>query len=122
MWPLAAPFEALVTPVRPADLAVGDLIVFVAHVPGELWLHRVMAVATDGVRTRGDTNADGDPLVPWSAVLGRVSAVRLGRWTVPLLGPQAPGVRRLGLLWGRVAPSLRVWYRDQVLARNAREP
>ena len=122
MWPLAAPFEAWVAPVRPDDLVVGDLIAFVAHVPGECWLHRVTEIRADGVLARGDTNLLPDPLVPWPAILGRVTAIGWQGRTLPLLGPHAPLLRRLGLSWARVAPPLRVWYRDHVLARNAPEP
>lgn len=106
MWPVTSPLWARVSPDD--DLSVGDVAVFLG-VNGRIWFHRVVATSDAGVQTRGDTNAKADAPVPKSAVLGRVSAVAWGPLQVPLprSGPSAPVIRRLGLLWGRVAPPLR---------------
>ena len=47
-------------PVQIADLHVGDTITFTPP-GGETHTHRVVAIAADGVHTRGDANAADDP-------------------------------------------------------------
>lgn len=122
MWPLAAPFQAEVVPVSPHDVAIGDLVVFVSHDQGRLWLHRVVAIFPEGVRTRGDTVAMPDPLVPWSAVVGRVDAIQLRGARLPLTGPIGPWWRLMGQSWAQIAPGMRRWYRQRVLARTRVDP
>lgn len=107
MWPLTAPLEARVVPVLPQNLQIGDMIAFIAPNRPGLWMHRVVALNADGVLTRGDTNAQPDPPVPWSAIVGRVDALRLGRFVMPLPEKLLPLHRALGQQWSRVAPRLR---------------
>jgi signal peptidase I len=96
MAPAVQPGDvALVRPVDTADLAPGDvLLVDDPSAPGDLLLHRLVAVEADGLRLQGDANAAADPaLVAPTAVRG-VGALRL-----PYLGRPA--------LWaaeGRTAP------------------
>ncbi len=72
-------------------------------------LHRVISVRGDRLETRGDTNHRADPPVPRLAVMGKLAALRWGplvlRW--PDHGLPVWLLRRLGLGWAQVAPSLR---------------
>jgi signal peptidase len=75
----------VVAPVRPADLASGDVVSLQVGPERTTYTHRIVEVAArpDGVwiRTKGDANAEPDPtLVPATAVLGRVE------WSIPYAG------------------------------------
>ncbi len=109
MWPLTGPIRAGVRRVAPQELQPGDIIAFLAERAPELWVHRVVRADGDAIVTRGDTNAFVDAPVPFSALLGRVDAVRLGRVTVPVPHHGVSGlvVRRIGQAWSQVAPTLR---------------
>ena len=69
---------AIVVPVRPADLAVGDVITFEAPVDGTpVVTHRIVAIREPGphpvVQTKGDANVAPDP---WMARLDGGTAWR----------------------------------------------
>jgi signal peptidase len=75
----------VVAPIRPADLAEGDVVSLQVGPERTTYTHRVVEVAPrpDGVwiRTKGDANAEPDPtLVPATAVIGRVE------WSIPYAG------------------------------------
>jgi signal peptidase len=75
----------VVAPVRPADLAKGDVVSLQVGPERTTYTHRIVGVATlpDGVwiRTKGDANAEPDPsLVPATAVIGKVA------WSIPYAG------------------------------------
>jgi signal peptidase len=75
----------LIGPVRPADLATGDVVSLQTGPDRATFTHRIVAVVDrpDGVwvRTKGDANAEPDPtLVPATAILGRVE------WSIPWAG------------------------------------
>lgn len=112
MWPLGAPFQAGVAPVTLHQLQPGDVVAFIAAHAPVLWVHRVVRVEAEALVTRGDTNRQDDPPVPFAAVLGRVEALRLGQIVValPHSGPLARLHRQAGLAWSRVAPPLRRTY------------
>jgi signal peptidase I len=81
--PLGA--AVVVEPVRPADLAVGDIVSLKSGPKQSVFTHRVIRVAElDGqvaIETRGDANLTADPsLTPASAVIGRVTV------TIPFAG------------------------------------
>lgn len=85
----------LTTPVRPADLRVGDVITY--RIPVEdrrLVTHRVVEILTPGtnpvVRTKGDANNGVDP---WTARL-KGGAVWKARGAVPEVGYAAEWLRR----------------------------
>lgn len=109
MWPLGAPLQAGVRRVPGAYLQRGDVVAFIADDARALWLHRVVGVDSAQLVTRGDTNTFDDPPVPFSAVLGRVEALRLGRFVVPIPqgGPLGRLQRQAGILWSQLAPKLR---------------
>ena len=109
MWPLGPPLRVGIAHTPWQSLRPGDLVAFVAADAGQVWLHRVHAIAASGVQTRGDTRTSPDPQVPHSAVIGRVVAWRLGPMTVAVAvcGPRAQLRRRVGLAWSLVAPHLR---------------
>jgi signal peptidase len=70
----------VVEPVRPADLAVGDIVSLKSGPKQSVFTHRIIRVAQlDGqiaIETRGDANLTSDPsLTPASAVIGRVSLI-----------------------------------------------
>jgi len=106
MLPLTAPVDALVA--RDGTLVAGDIAAFIDR-RGRTIFHRVIEVRPDSYITRGDTNPWLDPVVPFDAMLGRVTALRVGPLVLrmPRHGRRARFARRLGLQWGRVAPGLR---------------
>ena len=112
MWPLGAPLCAGVRHVPQEAWAIGDLAAFVSDTAPRIVLHRVVQLRDDGLITRGDTNERDDPIVPWSAILGRVEAVRLGpvAWPIHGPGPVAELQRRIGISWSHIAPRLRAVY------------
>ena len=75
----------VVTPVRPEELARGDVVSMFAGQSRAIFTHRIVRVVSkdDGtwIETRGDANAAPDPtLVPAADVIGRVD------WTIPYAG------------------------------------
>ncbi|HEX5824803.1 MAG TPA: signal peptidase I [Candidatus Limnocylindrales bacterium] len=75
----------VIGPVRPTDLATGDVVSLNVGAERTTFTHRVVDVVSraDGVwiRTKGDANAEPDPsLVPATSILGRVE------WTIPWAG------------------------------------
>lgn len=86
MQPAIALGSAVVIgPVRPAELAKGDVVSLQVGPNRAIFTHRIVDVVDrpDGVwvRTKGDANAEPDPsLVPATALLGRVE------WTIPFAG------------------------------------
>ncbi len=62
--------------VPAADLATGDVILFVRH--GALFAHRLVGRKGRILRTRGDAHWRCDPLLRPSQVLGRVERVSRG--------------------------------------------
>ncbi|MBC3763133.1 signal peptidase I [Quadrisphaera oryzae] len=68
---------AVVRPVDPASLHVGDVVTYEVAGGGALVTHRVVGTGHDAsgalqLTTRGDANDDDDPLVPASAVRGEL--------------------------------------------------
>jgi len=88
---------AVMEPVDPADIKVGDMIAFnPSWKPGDTVSHRVIEVLDDGFRTKGDANENPDlDIVAATDVTGRVSfniphlgyvLERIGRYTTNPLG------------------------------------
>jgi signal peptidase I len=80
-----APVGTLVldTPVRAAQLHVGDIITFhPPTAPGETYTHRIVAIAASGaISTRGDINGATDPgTLTQANLIGKTQVV------IPLLG------------------------------------
>jgi hypothetical protein len=74
MWPAVRPGDVVhVRAVLPADLATGDVILFVRH--GALFAHRLVGRQGHVLRTRGDAHWRRDPPLRPSQVLGRVERV-----------------------------------------------
>lgn len=107
MRPVFAPGDVIVvTPIKPEDVRVGQVIAFNAPVDGSpMVTHRVTKVthAKDGVpviRTKGDNNPTGDA---WSARLDR-GDVWIMRGSVPHAGTVINALRRPVVrgfaLWG----------------------
>jgi hypothetical protein len=92
-----------------ASPRVGDVVV--AHVGNGLIVHRCARRRCDGVQLRGDNVPTADPVLPVSAVLGRVVAIESGR---------APW-RRLDGPWARATGSLTAAY-GRAQARSGRGP
>jgi signal peptidase I len=70
---------AIVTPVDPSVLDVGDVVSMQVDAAKTTFTHRIITIVDrpDGrwIRTQGDANASPDPtLVPTTAVIGRVDA------------------------------------------------
>ena len=107
MWPLAAPSRVGLQRVDAVHLCPGDLVAFIGTRPGAVFVHRVRTIAGPGIRTGGDTNLGLDPVLPASAIIGRVVAIewRGVRMAVPVTGLAAAVVRRIGLAWATVAPA-----------------
>jgi signal peptidase len=75
----------IIGPVRPEELAAGDVVSLQIGTNQTIFTHRIVEVVSrpDGtwVRTKGDANAHPDPtLVAASAIIGRV------QWTIPWAG------------------------------------
>ncbi len=67
----------VVAPVRPTDLAKGDVVSLQVGADRATFTHRIVDIVArpDGIwiRTKGDANAEPDPtLVPASSIIGRV--------------------------------------------------
>lgn len=119
MWPLGPPLELCVLPVDLLQLRPGDLVALVGHRPGEIWVHRLVAVTPTTLVTRGDTLAVADPPWPLTALVGRVTALRCGPLVLPVPtgGLPAEAWRAIGRAWANVAPGLRSRWRK--LGRRA---
>ena len=87
--PLGA--AVIVEPVRPADLAVGDIVTLRSGPKHAVFTHRIIRIAElDGqtlIETKGDANGSADPsLTPASGVVGRVAvAIPFAGFLVALL-------------------------------------
>jgi signal peptidase len=94
---------AVVTPVDPSTLAVGDVVSMKIGAEATTYTHRIVTVGDrpDGrwIRTKGDANPTLDPtLVPATAVLGRVElAIPLVGYLMALLSLPVGVVFVLGL-------------------------
>jgi hypothetical protein len=98
MSPTLKPADVLhVAPCAPGSISVGDMVVFEPETGGTPVVHRVVAMDGQRVRTRGDANADPDPLpIAWDRILGRV-----------VYADGVDGVRPIhGGVRGRIAASL----------------
>ncbi len=106
----------------PADLRLGDIIVY-PH-PEEPYdvAHRIVRFSPAGVTTRGDNNDRTDPdMVPWPQILGRVISVRRRSKSFrPASGPWGTAIHRIGLARMRagraIAPLLR--FASDLIART----
>jgi len=86
-----------VVPCAPESVALGDVVVYEPEEGGDAVVHRVVAMDGQWITTRGDANADADPLpVARDRILGRVVYADGGDGVRPIHG----GVR------GRVAASV----------------
>lgn len=73
MWPTIKDGELLhIQPIGKNSLRRGDIVLF--NQGGRLKAHRIVALQTEHVVTRGDACADSDGLVPQSDILGLVTA------------------------------------------------
>jgi signal peptidase I len=78
------------------SLAVGDVIAFAVN--HTLVTHRIVSIGQRGrarnyLLTRGDGNTLSDPPCPVHAVLGRVTAIRIGEWSDVGSAVRRPGWR-----------------------------
>lgn len=112
MWPIVHGMSLHAQPA--AELAVGDLVIFLASTGTDVVAHRVVRVDGDVVTTRGDTNSSCDQPVPRSSIIGRVDAIRWRSWTLamPARGRLATAERLFGRSWARLAPNLRRGWRS----------
>lgn len=91
---------AIMMPIQPASIRVGDIIAF--HPPWDedvVVSHRVAEVVDDGFVTQGDAVEDADPMViPKENVVGRL------RWHLPYLGYLINNTKRFtSTVWGFLA-------------------
>ena len=87
------PFEAI-------SCAPGDVVAFIQPHSGRLVVHRVLSVAGNRCRIRGDNNSKEDGAFPNDAVLGTVSRVERAGQTVRIgLGPERALIALLSR-WG----------------------
>jgi hypothetical protein len=73
----------------PESVQLGDIVTFELH--GRLYTHRVARLAGDTVFCRGDNRTTGDPGVPRSQVVGRVTEV-IGRGSLQPVHPNHPAI------------------------------
>jgi signal peptidase I len=88
-----------VRPCSPRDLAFGDIVLFAPG--GEMYrVHRIVErFRVDGrplFITRGDASPDADTPIRPEDILGKVSAVTKGRWTLDL---DKPCGKAINLAW-----------------------
>ena len=81
-----------VRPCSPRDLAFGDIVLFSAGREMEMYrVHRIVKIShVDGrtfIITKGDASPDTDSPISPEDILGKVSAVTKGRWTLDLDKP-----------------------------------
>ncbi len=81
MLPALAPDDLLeVAPYGRKRIQPGDVIFFVDGADDSAVVHRVLSISGAGIRTRGDNNANADPMcVQPGNVVGRVVAARRGK-------------------------------------------
>ena len=116
-------------PVKPADIAVGDVVTVKVGPTQAIFTHRVTRLVNrDGalwIETQGDANPTPDPsIIPVTTVLGRVSVVVPGLGYVVTLLATLSGVAflvSLGILTLLGAWLLEILEEDQRIAR-ARRP
>jgi len=78
MLPALRPGDELEIVAPASDLELGDIVLW--RRSGRLFVHRVVAIDADHVRTQGDALLHADPLVPAAEVLGRLASYeRRGR-------------------------------------------
>jgi signal peptidase I len=88
-----------VRPCLPRDLAFGDIVLFAAG--QEMYrVHRIVERLREDGRplfiTKGDASPDTDPPISPEDILGEVSAVTKGRWTLDL---DKPWGKAINLAW-----------------------
>lgn len=86
MRPLFSEADILqVMPYNGAEINKGDVVIFRSPEEDKFIIHRVVSVAHDGIRTKGDNNSEPDPwLICRERIIGRVErtgmdAIRGGR-------------------------------------------
>ncbi|MCA1959901.1 MAG: S26 family signal peptidase [Desulfomonile sp.] len=74
MGPALKPADVLhVVPCGPEHLAVGDVVVFQPEDGDVAIVHRVIAVDGQWLTTKGDANANRDPMpISWDRIIGKV--------------------------------------------------
>lgn len=90
---------AVMSPIDPATVKVGDIITFEAPMNADVTVsHRVMEVRSGGFVTKGDASEDFDPfIIPHEDVLGRVS------WHISYLGYALNSVKNfVSTIWGLI--------------------
>lgn len=93
MIPAFEPGDAIyVRPVDPATLKVGDIITFKAPGQDKFVTHRIFAIDTGGIQTKGDFNADPDA---WQIAPDEV--VGKTRVVVPNVGTYLSAIRSSGV-------------------------
>ena len=88
---------AVMSPVDPANIEVGDIIAFdPPWEEGVTVSHRVVEVLDNGFVTKGDAVEDSDPfIIPGENVIGQVS------WHIPYVGYPLNDVRNFASsIWG----------------------
>lgn len=100
---------AMVAPVRPVSLKVGDVVTYQAPIPGQpVVTHRIVEIDTSGdrpiIRTQGDANAAPDP---WASQITSDTAFRRVA-VVPYLGTVNRALRSgpMHLAFSYLAPLL----------------
>jgi hypothetical protein len=74
----------LVAPCNPQEIHPGDVVLF-PNSQGRQVVHRVVAITTEGVTTRGDNNPDVDnEAVAPHKIIGRVTAIQRQGRTLPI--------------------------------------
>lgn len=105
MWPAIQAGDLLdVREAAPALVAPGDVVLFERR--GRLFAHRVVWRGNGVLRTRGDTHWRADPIVTADDLLGVVTSVSRGEFTV------VPARRR------RRGTAVRAWIRDLAIRRK----
>jgi hypothetical protein len=101
---LVEPEMVEVRPYTDRAPRVGDVILFHAPNGDRDLVHRITALTSEGIRTRGDNNPGDDPwLVQPHEIVGRVIAAQCGKTRRVICGGRAGIAQLVGLrAWRRV--------------------
>lgn len=104
MMPWIRPFrdDVMVVSLRPADLKVGDIVLFTGNFRNKFYcLHRVHKIEGDCVRTFGDGNLMPDDWMSYTCIMGKAVIIKREWFTIYC---ESPYWRLLFYLWKCLLP------------------
>ena len=88
-------------PYAGSKISVGDIVVFHPREGSPNVVHRVVALASFEVKTRGDNNLEADPyVIPPNRIIGKVVSIQRGGKIIPIPGGKR-GLISANYLWAK---------------------